>query len=193
MSGYRGALARRLSRRRLLQGGSTAALGLAAAGLAACSSPAPPPVVATPAPSRLRVGPGPAAQQAPPPSARFSEWARQARLASAVFESTMPESELQEVVGKYKNQNVTVLVLDLGLSEWMSDDEFADAMQLADRYSRSVRRQGLRAVWHYSALETISPPGKRPWPSESQPDCPCQRLECLPQTYWLWTARCHGQ
>src|SRR5438105_4811938 len=112
-------LARRLSRRRLLIGGSTAALGLVALGAAGCTPSSPEP---TPAPSRVRVAP-PA--PVPAPSGGMSLWSRHALLANSAGLAEDPTvEEMEDLLRSLREQHVTVVETDTKLSDWLNEDEF---------------------------------------------------------------------
>lgn len=147
----RGWLLRRVQRRQLLRGGSLAMLAWLQGG---CAPQAPSPLPPTPRPRR---------QVDLPPSKPgvnrwMSEWSRHARIANAVGLGGRPEEpEMRYIIASLKEQHVTVAETDTVLSDWLTDEEFAEVMAAARHWNQLARAAGLRVVWYYPSLEILSP------------------------------------
>jgi hypothetical protein len=163
-------LRRRVQRRQLLRAGGTAALGLAALQLAGCAGPAPSPALAP----RVRLsqrGDAGAADAAGKYKKGMSEWSRHARLANASFGEDPDREELEAIVQNLADAKVSVVEADSLLSDWLTDDEFENAMLVATEFNRLVHGAGMKVVWYYPSLEVISPGGERgPSFYKSNPD-----------------------
>lgn len=167
---------RRWSRRRFLRHGSLAAAGLVTLGVGGCidvpsvgREPSPTAARPTPTPTPGRVAPAggeptPGPAQPGEPAKRlygFSQQARHARVANASFGENPDPLELNQVVRELKAQNVSYIEIDSRLSDWLSDEQYAEDMETAKQFNKMAHEAGLPTVWYYPSLEVISPGGEK--------------------------------
>ncbi len=147
-----------LSRRQLLQAGIALAGWAVAAGCAA-PPPPPPPTTPTPRPRQPAVTPLPTA---PAPVQGFEAWSRHARLANATGLGEDPsEEEMSTLLARLRAEHVSVVEVDIKLSDWLTDHEFEALLAAARRFNQLAHAAGLKVVWYYPSLEVITPGGEQ--------------------------------
>ena len=91
---------------------------------------------------------------------QVAEWVREARIGGVDADPAMDMAAVQAILLERKNQNVSVLELDSGLSNMLTDDEFAAQVTFLDKVAKQAHALGMHAVIYYPSLEVLTPNGE---------------------------------
>ena len=95
-----------------------------------------------------------------PQMPQVSEWVREARIAGVDADPSMDMAAVKQILLERKSQNVSVLEVDSGLSNIMTDDQFAAQVTFLDNVAKQAHALGMHAVIYYPSLEVLTPNGE---------------------------------
>nr|CAA6829688.1 MAG: Unknown protein [uncultured Thiotrichaceae bacterium] len=93
-------------------------------------------------------------------SAPIPDWAIKATVANASPYVGIDDTELDAIVAERKAQNVSVLELDPGFSEYLNDTEFAATVDVVRRITEKAHAQGMKTVVYITSLEVNTTDGE---------------------------------
>jgi hypothetical protein len=91
---------------------------------------------------------------------RPEDWAHKARIANADLDPYMGTQEVMAVIEQRASEGVSVLEMDVGLSQYMDDAEFSRIVAFLKCAACLAHNKGLQAVVYYPSLEQITENGK---------------------------------
>ncbi len=86
-------------------------------------------------------------------------WMERARVANADLDPQMSASEVNEVLDARLAEKVSVLEVDVGLSQYLTDDQFQPVAEFLRCAACLAHNKGLRAVVYYPSLESLTENG----------------------------------
>lgn len=89
-----------------------------------------------------------------------SDWMSSATIAGLSTNSGMHSEELTILIEELATQHTTVVEFDSSLSNYMSDDDFANEVRFMRKATSIAHKKGMRAVWYYPAFEVITCDGE---------------------------------
>ena len=92
--------------------------------------------------------------------AAFGTWAKTAKLGGAAVWQGMTPLEVDQLLSDLVAQNVTVIEADSELSNYLTDAQFEQELDLIRSFTAEAHKRGLRVVWYYPSLEVVTPNGK---------------------------------
>ena len=89
----------------------------------------------------------------------YDEWIKTARLGGLALEPGASQGEINVQVAAYRDQGVTVIELDSGLSNYLDAAQFAAQVTHIDLVAQRAHLDGLKVVIYYPSLEVLTPNG----------------------------------
>lgn len=102
----------------------------------------------------------------PPPSSEAHrsgldiDWVRHARVGGLGLAETISDGELEVALKSLVRQKATVVEIDSSFSEYLSDEDFAYALDFVRKVVKKAHEKGLRVAWYYPTLEVITYNGR---------------------------------
>jgi hypothetical protein len=96
----------------------------------------------------------------PAQNSRNEDWATTARIANADLDPYMSTEEAMAIIEQRASEGVSVLEMDVGLSQYMDDAEFSRTVAFVKCATCLAHNKGLQAVVYYPSLEQITENGK---------------------------------
>ncbi len=90
----------------------------------------------------------------------IAEWAKLARIGGFDADPEMSDQEISDLMGVRENENVSVLEVDSGLSNYMNNAQFQKQLSFLDKIAATAHSRNMRAVIYYPALEVTTPNGE---------------------------------
>ncbi len=88
------------------------------------------------------------------------DWAKLARIAGFDADPDMSDQEISDLMGLRQTENVAVLEVDSGLSNYMNDTQFQKQIDFLDKIATTAHSRNMRAVVYYPSLEVTTPNGE---------------------------------
>lgn len=88
------------------------------------------------------------------------DWARTARIGGFDAWVEMNDQEINNLINLRVAENVSVIELDSGLSRYLNEAQFQQQINFITRVSALAKKQNIRTVIYYPALEVITPNGE---------------------------------
>ena len=88
------------------------------------------------------------------------DWARLGRIAGFDVSPEMTDNDVESLMQTRVIENVSVLEVDSGLSEYLSEKQFQDQLNFLSKVATSAKQKGLHSVIYFPALEAITPNGE---------------------------------
>lgn len=85
--------------------------------------------------------------------AAIPDWAIKARIANMEPDIYQTEQELDALIAERKSENVSVLELDPGFSDYLTDAEFTARVDLVNRVTQKAHANGMKTVVYITSLE----------------------------------------
>lgn len=95
----------------------------------------------------------------PGPPLLDDHWPMKARIGNASLDPEMTTAEVEAVLEARLQEKVSVLEIDVGLSQYLKDAEFQRVVAFLRCAACLARKKGLRAVVYYPSLESITENG----------------------------------
>lgn len=89
----------------------------------------------------------------------YADWIQTARLGGLSLEPGANQAEIDVLVAAYRDQGVSVIELDSGLSNYLDAAGFATQVAHIDLVSQRAHAVGLKVVIYYPSLEVLTPNG----------------------------------
>jgi hypothetical protein len=89
----------------------------------------------------------------------YSDWIKTARLGGLSSEPGASQTEIDVLVASYRDQGVSVIELDSGLSNYLDGAGFAARVAHIDLVSQRAHSVGLKVVIYFPSLEVLTPNG----------------------------------
>jgi hypothetical protein len=86
-------------------------------------------------------------------AASVPNWVITARIANAEPDIESDEAELNAIIAQRKSENVSVLELDPGFSEYHNNAQFTARINLIKRFTDKAHANGMKTVTYIPALE----------------------------------------
>lgn len=96
----------------------------------------------------------------PPLAPQVADWVREARVGGFDADPSMAMDAVQKLLVERKSQNVSVLEVDSGLSENLTDDQFAAQVTFLNNVAKMAHGLGMHAVIYYPSLEVLTENGE---------------------------------
>lgn len=93
--------------------------------------------------------------------AKVLDWTRTARIAGFDIWVGASEQEINKLIDTRVAENVSVLEVDSGLSEYLNEAQFQNQIRLLNQISTLAKKKNLRTVIYYPGLEVITPHGEK--------------------------------
>ena len=88
--------------------------------------------------------------------APYPEWVRTARIGGFDVDTMMSAREVLTLMEARRRENVSVLNVDMSLSQYLYDGEFELEVAAVDQIAKWAHRFGMRAVIYYPSLEVLT-------------------------------------
>lgn len=114
------------------------------------------------------------------------DWAITARIANANLDPYMTTEEVVAIIEQRASEGVSVLEMDVGLSQYMNDAEFSRIVTFVKCATCLAHNKGLQAVVYYPSLEQITDNGKTVEHTmfKDHPDWVQQGLDGTPNVFY---------
>lgn len=89
----------------------------------------------------------------------YADWLQTARLGGLALEPGANQGEIDVLVTAYRDQGVSVIELDSGLSNYLDAAGFAAQVAHIDLVAQRAHAVGLKVVIYYPSLEVLTPNG----------------------------------
>ncbi|MCK5831852.1 MAG: hypothetical protein KAH20_16280 [Methylococcales bacterium] len=93
-------------------------------------------------------------------AAPIPEWARMARAGGFDIDVEMTAQEVISLMNTRINENVSVLEIDSGLSEYLSEAQFTRQIDFLSQVAAGAKQRNLHSVIYYPALEVLTQNGE---------------------------------
>ncbi len=93
-------------------------------------------------------------------SSNIADWAKMARTGGFDAWIEMTDQEITDLINKRVAENVSVIEVDSGLSQYLNETEFQNQINFLNRVTTLANNQNLRTVVYYPALEVITDNGE---------------------------------
>lgn len=89
-----------------------------------------------------------------------ADWMRVATLGGASVDREDSDQDLALLLNQLVEDGVTVVEVDSRLSEYLTEDEFAQELALMHRVVTLAKQRNLKTVWYYPSLEVLTVGGE---------------------------------
>jgi hypothetical protein len=89
----------------------------------------------------------------------YDNWIKTARLGGLALEPGTNQAEIDVLVTSYRDQGVSVIELDSGLSNYLDATQFGAQVAHIDLVAQRAHLLGLRVVIYFPSLEVLTPNG----------------------------------
>jgi len=93
-------------------------------------------------------------------AANLPDWVKTARIANAEPDVESDDAELNGIIALRKSENVSVLELDPGFSEYHNDAQYAARVNLIKNFTNKAHASGMKTVTYIPALEVNTVKGE---------------------------------
>jgi hypothetical protein len=103
--------------------------------------------------------------------AEENNWLKTARIAGLGLYETLKDVDLETMLDNLVRQHVNVIECDTSLSDYLDDKGFRRQVEFIKKVTSRAHEKGLKVVWYYPTLESITPAGEKK-PTSMQKDHP---------------------
>ncbi|HHJ40382.1 MAG: hypothetical protein AXA67_05995 [Methylothermaceae bacteria B42] len=93
-------------------------------------------------------------------SPTIADWAKLARIGGFDADPEMSDQEVADLMTVRKNENVSVLEVDSGLSNYLNETQFQIQLNFLTKVANMAHDRNMRAVVYYPSLEVTTPNGE---------------------------------
>ncbi|MCK5831853.1 MAG: hypothetical protein KAH20_16285 [Methylococcales bacterium] len=97
----------------------------------------------------------------PAASSKIPDWARMARTGGFDAWVEMTDQEINNLINIRLSENVSVLEVDSGLSEYLNEAQFQNQIKFLNKVAAAAKKKKLRSVVYYPALEVLTQNGEK--------------------------------
>ena len=93
-------------------------------------------------------------------SGAIADWAKLARVGGFDADPEMSDQEVIDLMTMRRNENVSVLEVDSGLSNYLNDAQFQTQLTFLGKVANEAHSRNMKAVVYYPSLEVTTPNGE---------------------------------